>query len=315
MTERPSPTAALAAFLIAFVGILLHEVLTVAMARTGWFTIEGLLWLSVPIQALIFALPAGIYYSGRREMVPAIRLRRLEPLTGLLIVLAAIVGAFALNGLSVFWSSILAELGLYVDTGSSIAPRTTGQLWVMLVSVAVVPALCEEFLFRGLLLPAFETRGQKQAVLVSGLMFALLHARMAALPSHLLLGIMLGWLAVSTGTIFAPMLFHAVYNGWILAMAYLATKVQTGAAEAASALPTLAESLQSLPVYIGMMLVWLFLMRAIMQRGRKVDTAPLAQAEKKPLTTAAIVLLVISAVVLAVMQGLSIAEMFTWGAA
>ncbi len=103
---------------------------------------------------------------------------------------------------------------------------TTVPLWWQLAALAFVPALCEEWFFRGYLISGLRTRlSALEAVLLSAVLFGLFHVIVRDmlfferfLPSGLL-GLMLGWLAVRTGSIWPGMLLHAVHNGFLLTVA------------------------------------------------------------------------------------------------
>ena len=85
----------------------------------------------------------------------------------------------------------------------------------MLLS-AVLPAVCEETLFRGALLSAWEEKGSAKAMLIVSVLFMLLHGSVTGIPSELAAGLILCFLAISTGSVFAGIIFHTVYNSAIL---------------------------------------------------------------------------------------------------
>ena len=95
-----------------------------------------------------------------------------------------------------------------------------------LATLAVVPAACEEWFFRGYLISGLRTRlSSLEAVLVSAALFGLFHVIVRDmlflerfLPSGFL-GLMLGWLAVRTGSIWPGMLLHVLHNGFLLTVA------------------------------------------------------------------------------------------------
>lgn len=98
---------------------------------------------------------------------------------------------------------------------------------LVLVVVSVGP-LVEELLFRGVLLSALWQRWQAGwAVVLSSLMFALVHLpglqwQWFALPDLLLLALALAWLRLLSGSIWPGVLAHAVNNllavvGWFVA--------------------------------------------------------------------------------------------------
>lgn len=86
-----------------------------------------------------------------------------------------------------------------------------------LMAVSVAP-LVEELLFRGVLLSALLQRwGSGAAILLSSLLFALLHVpglnwQLIALPDLLLLALALAWLRLRSGSIWPGVLAHGTYN-------------------------------------------------------------------------------------------------------
>ncbi len=92
--------------------------------------------------------------------------------------------------------------------------------WVFAVTSAATPAIAEEFFFRGFALSAFRHRlSTVRAILASALLFALFHVIQGSVLSierffpTLLLGMVLGWIAVRTGSLWPGILTHAIHNG------------------------------------------------------------------------------------------------------
>ena len=65
-----------------------------------------------------------------------------------------------------------------------------------LIFVGALPGICEELMFRGVMLPAFERRGRMYGVVVSAALFALMHGSVSGLPVHFGLGMLMGLMAV-----------------------------------------------------------------------------------------------------------------------
>lgn len=313
MTDRPSPVSALSAYLIAMVGLFTLN------AGVSFLRMQGvssdLVLLSVASVFFQFALFAGgtlMYYQKNTSLRPAMRLQRLDPLSGILIALSALVGVFVLTGLSIFWNLLLQSMGLVIETGEAAIPATARQLGWMLLSSAIAPAVCEEILMRGMLLPAMEPLGRRRAVLLSGMMFALLHGRIEALPAHLLLGILLAWMALRTGSLFSSVLFHAVYNAAILTISFLSVQYALPG-RTPNALPSLQEALQTLPTMAAMVAVWLLLLRSALVRGARKQKNALPEAERHALSSTAKMLLALSVVLLALMQVFAVLDMLPGG--
>ena len=92
--------------------------------------------------------------------------------------------------------------------------------WMILVTSALVPALAEEFFFRGYVLSAFRNRiAPLRAVLYSALIFGLFHVINGSVLSlerffpTTLLGLALGFVAIRTHSLWPGVLLHAIHNG------------------------------------------------------------------------------------------------------
>ena len=120
----------------------------------------------------------------------------------------------------------MQALGLRVDSAGAAAPANGAELAAALLAMAVVPALCEEWFFRGMLFAALEPRcGTRGALLLSALAFALMHGSLISLPVHLLLGLLLGALLTGTRSIAAPALYHGAHNAVTLVSGFLIARV------------------------------------------------------------------------------------------
>ncbi len=97
---------------------------------------------------------------------------------------------------------------------SASGPAGWALLWV---AAALAPAWIEEFFFRGLLLTTLQARlGAWRAVVVVAALFALFHMNGYQLVVTFLLGCLLGWLVIHTGSLWTAMLFHLVNNTVVL---------------------------------------------------------------------------------------------------
>jgi sodium transport system permease protein len=83
-------------------------------------------------------------------------------------------------------------------------------VWLL---IAVTPALCEEFFFRGLVLTGLRTLGTVPAILVCALLFGLAHSSIYRLLPTMFIGGLLTWLVWRTGSIWCGVIGHALNNG------------------------------------------------------------------------------------------------------
>lgn len=94
--------------------------------------------------------------------------------------------------------------------------------WTLLLVIAVAPAICEELAFRGFVLSGLRHLGHKwRAIVLSSLAFGMTHAVFQQSLLASLIGCVLGFLAVQSGSIWPGMLFHMLHNG----LAVLSTNV------------------------------------------------------------------------------------------
>ncbi len=187
------------------------------------------------IYYLIFALlPLILLTRRRRGMFMAYRPNPISFFSVIVISLVALMGVFLFNGVTVLWSILLQELGLNINSLSLPMPNGTGELMLNVFTVAVLPAVCEEFVFRGALLSSLETQGTRRAIVISSLLFALLHGSVAALPAHFMLGLVMASLVINCNSIYAGMIYHTVHNAASVLLDYVNSRVPVEAAEPAT---------------------------------------------------------------------------------
>ncbi len=86
-------------------------------------------------------------------------------------------------------------------------------LWALLLVIAVLPAVCEELAFRGFMLSGLRHMGHKwTAIVVSSIFFGATHALFQQSLVAAMVGMILGFMAVQTGSLWPCILFHALHN-------------------------------------------------------------------------------------------------------
>ncbi|MCT4686191.1 CPBP family intramembrane glutamic endopeptidase [Vallitalea sp.] len=99
-------------------------------------------------------------------------------------------------------------------------------LWLLLLLVAVLPAINEEIVTRGILLTNYKNVNIFKAALISGLSFGMLHMNANQFSYAFVMGIILFILVKITGSIFSSMLIHFLINGLQMVIAKLAIFLQ-----------------------------------------------------------------------------------------
>ena len=115
----------------------------------------------------------------------------------------------------------IAEVKAFLEQWRSISP-----VWI-LVALAVVPGVCEEFFFRGMFYTSLRTVTTAwRTIVASAVLFGLFHVVTATVfaPERLLpstfLGLVLGWVRHRTGSVLPCMVLHVLHNGLLLSIVY-----------------------------------------------------------------------------------------------
>lgn len=102
----------------------------------------------------------------------------------------------------------------FVETMMEEAVFSPDTVWVTILVLVVIAPVTEEFLFRGLLLPGMmRLYSVRTSIFATALLFAFIHLNPWQFPVAFVLGILLGWWRVRTGSLVPCLFGHAVFNG------------------------------------------------------------------------------------------------------
>ncbi len=130
---------------------------------------------------------------------------------------AMILDAF---GYSQFQSDMMGE-------SSSMANY---QIVLSFITTAIVPGICEEFLFRGAIMTNLKPYGKAPAIIISAVLFGFMHQNAGQLLYATAAGLVLGWVAYETGSIWCGMLMHFLNNFISVAEGALAERLEASVA-------------------------------------------------------------------------------------
>lgn len=102
---------------------------------------------------------------------------------------------------------------------------TSVSLPLQLLCIAVVPALAEEFMFRGVFEGYYREKGILPAALLSGLVFGLFHLNFNQFGYAFVIGIAFALLLEGTGSIFYGMAAHFLINGFSVIITALSDQI------------------------------------------------------------------------------------------
>lgn len=112
---------------------------------------------------------------------------------------------------------------LFVNAFSNYAEFSQEYLWsvqleqpyqiiIYFIYCAIVAPVAEELLFRGAICKSLEIYGKKTAILLSAILFALMHTNVEQLLYSFVAGIFLAWVFVETKSIIYPIILHLINN-------------------------------------------------------------------------------------------------------
>ncbi|MBI5367607.1 MAG: CPBP family intramembrane metalloprotease [Planctomycetes bacterium] len=201
---RPGPTFAFVFFSVMLAGLFYGSL---------WAEGRGVLGALLLVQyGLILTPTLGAVLGFGFPFAETFALRR-PPARGL--AAAALIGVSAWAAASPLVRLLPPPESLVKAMEKSLALGGEAPLWVLWLVVGLTPGLCEEALFRGLLLSGFRRLGKWPAILVTAGCFAVYHTSVYRLLPTFVLGALLGWLVWRTGSLACSVLAHALNNALI----------------------------------------------------------------------------------------------------
>ena len=132
--------------------------------------------------------------------------RLLIPIT----IMICIIGSFATSYLSEFVDWAFGVEFIQPDDFSDY--NSVGGVMISLLSTAVIPAFVEEFAIRGVVMQSLRRYGDWFAIIMSSLVFALMHGNMIQIPFAFIAGIGIGYAVIKTGTMWTGIIIHFINN-------------------------------------------------------------------------------------------------------
>jgi membrane protease YdiL (CAAX protease family) len=131
-----------------------------------------------------------------------------------------LVFAFSIAGIGACWSTGIQTL--CKNAGISIAiPDFTikddpAATTILIIYACVVGPILEEILFRGLVLQSLRPWGDKLAIIVSSVLFGLMHINVIQVFTTTLLGLLLAYVAIKSDSIISTIILHILYNSTLM---------------------------------------------------------------------------------------------------
>lgn len=223
-----------------FVGLSLLGILAVQLGMSLLLAIpltqaEANINASAEARLLYYALYVGYYCAMlllpvgvlalifRRSPRPAAARAQLSIGDAVLAIAFGLAFCVLANYLVNYWLQFLSLFGIEPFQGEYHNDSGWLPLVLNLFTYALLPGLIEELVFRGWLLSALQPFGERRALLLSALIFGLMHGNLTQVPFALLLGLLFGFVTLRTGKLWPCMIIHTLNNAMSVALDYAGT--------------------------------------------------------------------------------------------
>lgn len=182
-------------------------------------------YLMLLVSQIVLFLPAFVFImANRKYFVKNLRIKKLKLKTYFL------VAAFGLFFIPVI--SFVNSLSLFF-TKNVISDEISGmvQSHSLLSSVfvtALVPCILEELTYRGVFYNEYSRINPRKAMLLSALLFGLLHMNLNQFLYAAVGGVVFALIVEATGSITASMIMHFMINGSAVVLSYLSSMITSG---------------------------------------------------------------------------------------
>ncbi len=170
------------------------------------------------LSVFLYALGAKSRNESAKQVALDFGFKKISAKNWLLIILIGICAIVVSSGISFVWQMLLRMIG-FTHISSSTDYSSVGVLLKELVLVAVFPGVCEEIAHRGLLRAGYKDCKWK-FVLVSGVLFSLMHQNIVQTGYTFFFGATLALITYYTHSIWGGILIHFANNAYSVLSEY-----------------------------------------------------------------------------------------------
>ncbi len=147
--------------------------------------------------------------------------------TVLICILVGVVSLLGLQYLTGAFDDFLGLIKFPLDSSSVFDLSNAGNYILATIVLCLIPAIGEELIFRGVVLHGLQSRFTSWgAISLSSAMFALFHMNLQQVFYQFLLGMIMAWVVLKTGSLISSMIVHFTSNFLVVTMEFI--RVQTG---------------------------------------------------------------------------------------
>jgi membrane protease YdiL (CAAX protease family) len=198
---------------------------------------------------LLIALPVFLYVIFKKGSIKKeLRFNKLGFKNGFLIAFIFICGYPVAIFVGILGNLFVSFFGKLIQSPIPIAENLS-EYALLLMIIAGSAGICEEILFRGLIMRGYERLGKWPSIIFTAVLFSMLHLNIQNVLGTLFLGIVLGYVVYTTNSIYAGMIGHFVSNAIAVSISYVLMQLMPFARDAAAQEISQALMIQGLMIW------------------------------------------------------------------
>ncbi len=214
--SRPSILEANSFYL--FIGIIL-------LTLGSYVQSKGIYSGLVITEYIIIMLPTIFYLKMRGySLKKVLRLNKIS-LKQALIIPIIVVFSYPIGVFFNYLMMIILNHFEKINPSPVPIPENAQEMVLGLIVVALSAGICEEIMFRGFVMKAYEKKGIKAGIMFSALLFGVFHFNIQNLLGPIFLGVLFGYIVYRTDSIFSSIIAHTTNNALALILGMLISKV------------------------------------------------------------------------------------------
>lgn len=197
--------------------------ITVAVAVLGSFVMSSITvskdnyFLALLFSQVILVIPMMIYIIyTKQNILKVICFKKISPIN----IILAIILAYLINPLMTLLNaiSLLFSTNVIDDKVTNVVENNP--LFLSVFAIAVIPAIFEESVYRGIFFNEYRKVNPLKAIFLSGLLFGLMHMNLNQFIYAFAMGAIFAVVIEATGSILTSMIIHFVINGTSVFLIY-----------------------------------------------------------------------------------------------
>lgn len=180
--------------------------------------------LNLLISQTVYAVPMLLYIAQNRgNGLESLRIRPLRPITVFLLVVFSYLITPALNVLNAF--SMLFSTNVISSSLNGIIKEYP--LWVGILAIGLLPCILEEGVYRGVFFHEYQKHNPRAGILLSGLLFGLMHMNFNQFIYAFVMGILFAFLVEACDSLLGSVIVHFCINATSVVLSRMAPAAVT----------------------------------------------------------------------------------------